>query len=127
MDFGYDLLTNKKKIKKKIKKKDNIIKNEEELINYIKEEIIKLEKIENGPFIKLSELQLLKIIKISINEYKYFLEKNNQFNKDQNNTSNIDIKKNINNNTDTIENNIKNIKIISSKKNYELNNFKLNL
>lgn len=129
MDLGYDLLTNKKKIK--LKKQDNIIKNEEELYNHIKDEIIKLEKIEDGPFIKLSELQLLKIIKISINEYKSFTEKNNQFNKDQNNKLINGMKKIINkNDNSTIENkdkNIKNIKIVSSKKNYEINNLKLNL
>ena len=109
MDLGYDLLTNKKKIKKI--KKTNEIENENDLLNHIKDIIIQNEKSDISPFIKLSEVKLLNIIKTSIDEYKNFIFDNNKKNIETN-------KKIINNNDNKIINNntTKKITINLSKK-----------
>ena len=113
MDLTCDLLTNKKKIikQKNINNTNKKLKNEDDLYNFIKDEILKNDKIESGPFIKLSDLQLLEIIKISIQEYKLF---NQNLNKNYNklNTINNNKKKKIN---IDYENTTKNIKIITKK------------
>ena len=128
MDLGLDLLTNKKKIKTNIKS-DIInyenIKNNEELYKFIKNKIIKSQKIQNDAFYKLSELQFLNIIQQSILEYQKYLEINNNKNKKNNIIEENKIIEE-NNIIEEKKNNIKNIKIISSKKNYEINNMKLN-
>jgi hypothetical protein len=109
MDLGYDLLTNKKKIKKI--KKTNEIENENDLLNHIKDIIIQNEECDILPFIKLSEVKLLNIIKTSIDEYKNFIFDNNKKNIETN-------KKIINNNDNKIINNntTKKITINLSKK-----------
>lgn len=114
MDLTCDLLTNKKKIikQKNINNTNKELKNEDELYNFIKDEILKNDKIESGPFIKLSDLQLLEIIKISIKEYKSYIESINKNHQKLNNTNKKDIVKEIiNKNEDTT----KRIKIISKK------------